>query len=336
MTTGNSFLASDGQLDKWPPPAGWTVSNDGVWCPASEYGQEGALVDRAPIRAVAPSVLDSTPNYPRPIHEPPQPWLSDWVGQFDVRKLVGGLSFVAACLLIVALGLAIIQGPERTAAFDPELTSAGSQPVAGTDQVASSIGSRPSGSNDASEGVGASTREAENNSEGPTSPNESSDSGSDFSTTTSTTPASGSTETTTATATTPSSQPSTARTDGPVRTTNRPSPTTTELATTTVPTTPFVTPSPTVCNPNYSPCIFNGSDVDCRGGGGDGPRFVAGPVQVLGADIWDLDADNNGIGCEARPEPSPSPTTTLPPSTTTTAPPTVTSITGSLSPTTTQ
>lgn len=52
------------------------------------------------------------------------------------------------------------------------------------------------------------------------------------------------------------------------------------------------------CTPGYSPCIPPGSDVDCAGGSGDGPRYVSGPVQVTGSDPYGLDADNDGVGCE--------------------------------------
>jgi hypothetical protein len=52
------------------------------------------------------------------------------------------------------------------------------------------------------------------------------------------------------------------------------------------------------CTPGYSPCIPIGSDVDCAGGSGDGPRYVVGPVYVTGSDPYDLDADGDGIGCE--------------------------------------
>jgi len=53
------------------------------------------------------------------------------------------------------------------------------------------------------------------------------------------------------------------------------------------------------CLPNYSPCIRAGSDVDCRGGNGDGPRFVRGPITITGSDPYRLDgSDNDGIGCE--------------------------------------
>jgi hypothetical protein len=32
---------------------------------------------------------------------------------------------------------------------------------------------------------------------------------------------------------------------------------------------------------------------------GNGPEYVQGPVRVTGADIYGLDDDGDGIGCEA-------------------------------------
>lgn len=53
------------------------------------------------------------------------------------------------------------------------------------------------------------------------------------------------------------------------------------------------------CHPSYTPCIAPGpSDVDCLGGGGNGPRYVQGPVRVHGSDQYGLDANHDGIGCE--------------------------------------
>ncbi|MDX6259437.1 MAG: hypothetical protein QOH84_1125 [Kribbellaceae bacterium] len=52
------------------------------------------------------------------------------------------------------------------------------------------------------------------------------------------------------------------------------------------------------CDPNYSGCVPIASDVDCEGGSGNGPAYVAGPVEVIGSDIYRLDADHDGIGCE--------------------------------------
>lgn len=59
-------------------------------------------------------------------------------------------------------------------------------------------------------------------------------------------------------------------------------------------------PPPTQkCDPNYTgACVPIASDVDCLGGGGNGPAFVRGPVYVVGTDIYDLDSDNDGVGCE--------------------------------------
>ncbi|GAB3218088.1 excalibur domain-containing protein [Mycolicibacterium hippocampi] len=53
------------------------------------------------------------------------------------------------------------------------------------------------------------------------------------------------------------------------------------------------------CDPNYSgACVPIDSDVDCAGGSGDGPSYVSGPVAVVGDDLYDLDHDGNGTGCE--------------------------------------
>ena len=52
------------------------------------------------------------------------------------------------------------------------------------------------------------------------------------------------------------------------------------------------------CDPNYSGCVPIASDVDCAGGNGNGPAYVTGPVRVIGRDIYKLDGDGDGIGCE--------------------------------------
>jgi hypothetical protein len=52
------------------------------------------------------------------------------------------------------------------------------------------------------------------------------------------------------------------------------------------------------CDPNYSGCVPIASDVDCAGGSGNGPAYVKGPVKVIGKDIYGLDKDGDGIGCE--------------------------------------
>jgi endonuclease YncB( thermonuclease family) len=92
----------------------------------------------------------------------------------------------------------------------------------------------------------------------------------------------------------------------PTTTTPRPAPTVVPVP---VAPTPKATvpkpaaPKPTVptrdgCDPNYSGCVPIDSDVDCAGGKGNGPSYVAGPIRVIGVDIYDLDRDSDGIACE--------------------------------------
>ena len=53
------------------------------------------------------------------------------------------------------------------------------------------------------------------------------------------------------------------------------------------------------CDPNYAgACVPIASDVDCAGGSGNGPAYVQGPVSVVGSDIYDLDRDGDGTGCD--------------------------------------
>ena len=53
------------------------------------------------------------------------------------------------------------------------------------------------------------------------------------------------------------------------------------------------------CDPNYSgACVPIASDVDCGGGSGNGPAYVYGVVTVVGTDIYGLDRDGDGLGCE--------------------------------------
>lgn len=69
---------------------------------------------------------------------------------------------------------------------------------------------------------------------------------------------------------------------------------------------PTSTPAPKVeqkesssCDPNYSgACVPIASDVDCSSGNGNGPAYVVGPVRIIGNDIYDLDRDGDGVGCE--------------------------------------
>ena len=54
------------------------------------------------------------------------------------------------------------------------------------------------------------------------------------------------------------------------------------------------------CDSNYAGgCVPIDSDVDCAGGSGNGPSYVNGPVRVVGSDIYGLDRDGDGIGCES-------------------------------------
>lgn len=58
-------------------------------------------------------------------------------------------------------------------------------------------------------------------------------------------------------------------------------------------------PAPAGCDPNYSgQCVPIASDVDCAGGSGNGPAYITGTVRVVGSDIYGLDRDHDGIGCE--------------------------------------
>ena len=62
---------------------------------------------------------------------------------------------------------------------------------------------------------------------------------------------------------------------------------------------PIPQEQPSSCDPNYSgACVPVARDVDCAGGSGDGPAYVSGPVTVVGNDIYGLDRDGNGIGCD--------------------------------------
>lgn len=122
-------------------------------------------------------------------------------------------------------------------------------------------------------------------------------------------------------------------TESPDGTTDADSPTATALAATSTPSatpsvietasstptpepTPVPTPQPTpiptapptaaptqapaqACHPSYTGACLdpNASDYDCIGGSGDGP-FYTGKVFVVGPDVFGLDRDNDGVGCE--------------------------------------
>lgn len=66
-----------------------------------------------------------------------------------------------------------------------------------------------------------------------------------------------------------------------------------------VPVQPAAPAAPSGCDPNYSgACVPIASDVDCAGGSGNGPAYARGPVRVVGSDIYGLDRDGDGLGCE--------------------------------------
>lgn len=52
------------------------------------------------------------------------------------------------------------------------------------------------------------------------------------------------------------------------------------------------------CHPSYSGCLRqDASDYDCAGGSGNGPYYT-GRVKILGPDVFGLDRDGDGWGCE--------------------------------------
>jgi hypothetical protein len=57
--------------------------------------------------------------------------------------------------------------------------------------------------------------------------------------------------------------------------------------------------APQACHPSYEGACLNpnAEDYDCEGGSGDGPLYT-GQVKVVGPDEFELDHDNDGIGCE--------------------------------------
>ena len=64
------------------------------------------------------------------------------------------------------------------------------------------------------------------------------------------------------------------------------------------------------CHPSYGDCVPIAADVDCEGGGGNGPKFVRGPIPVVGSDDYGLDRDGDGVACESDPDPVTRSTTT--------------------------
>ena len=71
----------------------------------------------------------------------------------------------------------------------------------------------------------------------------------------------------------------------------------------TVALTPTIAAPSSACHESYSgACVPTGfSDVDCAGGSGNGPGYVSGKnFRVVGADVYGLDSDDDGIACESR------------------------------------
>lgn len=58
-------------------------------------------------------------------------------------------------------------------------------------------------------------------------------------------------------------------------------------------------PAAPACHPSYAGACLDpdASDYDCAGGSGNGPLYT-GTVRVVGPDVFDLDRDGNGIGCD--------------------------------------
>jgi beta-lactam-binding protein with PASTA domain len=76
---------------------------------------------------------------------------------------------------------------------------------------------------------------------------------------------------------------------------------TTAPAPTAAPTTTATKPATSGCHPSYvGECLpANASDVDCFGQGGNGPVYaMTKNIHVVGPDVYDLDRDGNGLGCE--------------------------------------
>lgn len=77
-----------------------------------------------------------------------------------------------------------------------------------------------------------------------------------------------------------------------------PEPTDTPIPPTPAPPRPTDTATRVRCNPSYEgACLDKPGDYDCAGGSGNGPNYT-GRVRVVGPDVYDLDRDGDGIGCE--------------------------------------
>jgi hypothetical protein len=103
-------------------------------------------------------------------------------------------------------------------------------------------------------------------------------------------------QTTTVATTTTTTEPTTT-TAAPTTTTVPPPPPTTAVTTPPPPPQTAAPAAPSGCHPSYDPCVPIASDVDCLGGSGNGPEYT-GTVRVIGPDVYDLDRDSDGVGCE--------------------------------------
>jgi hypothetical protein len=58
-------------------------------------------------------------------------------------------------------------------------------------------------------------------------------------------------------------------------------------------------PAKAKCHPSYKGACLDpyASDYDCAGGSGNGPKYT-GAVRVVGPDVFRLDSDGDGWGCE--------------------------------------
>jgi hypothetical protein len=58
-------------------------------------------------------------------------------------------------------------------------------------------------------------------------------------------------------------------------------------------------PAKPKCHPSYRGACLDprALDYDCLGGSGNGPKYT-GKVRVVGRDVFRLDADGDGWGCE--------------------------------------
>lgn len=70
---------------------------------------------------------------------------------------------------------------------------------------------------------------------------------------------------------------------------------------TTQTTTSRTTQTTSNCDPSYKGACLDptASDYDCAGGSGDGPKYVQGPIEVVGDDHFGLDRDGDGVACES-------------------------------------